>query len=165
VRWIEGGRTLVTVPHVFEPPEPATRIVMVWAMGAKPQLLQHAPEPAFVATEHANWPETKDLVLPSDQPRLSDRVQGPDGTVVGRRVQWIDNLLLHRRLVILASGRDGSSATRTVCATSLEARPTALSPDGNVVSLDLNGSAYLLDIRPGHGLVQLLSGRVLDWQG
>jgi hypothetical protein len=163
VSWIGNGAfVLLKVGYRVPAVDLPTRLVVVVAPGQPPALKESGPEPVFVASLHSVWPETRDLLLPADQPRLDNRIDGA-GMVIGLRPRQVSTPLLHRTQADLVTGRAGSPATGTRCTDAGGFLPVAVSPDGRMVALTRAGNSYLLDLSPGHGAVQVLSGNVLFW--
>ena len=148
----------------YDPPETSKRVVAVAEGGTTPHLIEATSERDFVTKAHSTWPETKNYVLPQSQPKLRDRVLGPDGVAAGDRDRVVKTLLVQRTLREIRAGVAGSPNSSVVCATQDAVTPLAVSPDGRRLAAGTSGSTYVLDLAGGRSLAFLLKGRALDWR-
>jgi hypothetical protein len=158
------GRFLFKVPGRFEPPDTSTRGVGVIDPAAATKLVRSATENQFLNQFHSEWPETKDLRLPSALPAADGRVDGPGEVVAARSRREVDTPLVRRTLLQLVIGKQGENGTRVLCGGGDDFIPAAFSPDGHVLGLTLGTASYILDVSGDRGATELFQGRILDWR-
>jgi hypothetical protein len=161
--WLGNDSLLFHVPHAFDPPETSERLVGVVGL-AKGQLVQQAPEAEWLAGLHSQWPETRDLPLPSPDPPLEHRIQGPYLAVAGSAPWEVHTLLAARRGTAVRTGTQGSLQTRLVCVSTRELTPVRFSPDGAELALAGPDGTWVIQLSGAHSLTLALHGGMLDWQ-